>query len=492
MAHYRRPEVDLSNRIQLAVEMLKPIPERPWGRATELASQYGISRTRLYELRTQAAQALTVALEPQPSGPQPSSNMVCVDKAWLQRAIIVLPMLTGSVRGIQCALELLVGVHRSVGYISATLQAAGVAASAYNNTLVAALPVLAEADEIFQGQHPALTVVDGRSFLVVNLSAAETRDGTTWGVTFLDLQARGFEFQNVASDGATGLQAGIQDAQVFPFRCFDLFHLLRDAHRLSGQLERAAYRAIAAAEQARYWEQRAQGPKRRGGRQPKHPLSRPEAEAKETQAIVLYDLWQWLVREVRQALEPMDRRGRLKSVASVRDDLEVAIELMLQLDDNKVRAQAHKLVKHLDDLLAPLVWLEQQLAPWRATMDAATEAFVVWAWQAREVLALEVEKDFPVTMQPMVKAVWEALSSFHRSSSLAESFHSWLRPHLQAHRGMPDWLLPLLQLFWNHHSFPRGKRAGQSPLQRAGVTNSLPLSEVLDHLLAHAPAGSTI
>jgi len=492
MAHYRRPALDLSNRVQLATEMLAPIPERPWGRASQLARQHGISRTRLYELRAQAERGLMEALDCQPSGPRARATTLCIDQAWLQRAIVVLPMLSGSIRSIQCGLELLVGVHRSAGYISQTLQAAGAAATVYNQTLVPTQPVLAEADEVFQGQHPALTVVDGRSFLIVNLAAAEARDGTTWGVTFLDLHALGFKFQDVVGDGATGLRAGIQDAQVFPSQGFDLFHLLQDAQRLSGQLERAAYQAINVAEQARYWEQRAQGPKHRGGRRPKNLVSRPEAEAQEAQAIALYDLWQWLVREIRQALEPIDARGRLRPVAAVRADLEVAIELLEMLNDKKVKAQTHKLVKHLDDLLAPLARLEQQLAPWRTTLDAATEAFVVWAWQHREELALEVQKDFPVALQPMVQAVWEALTSFHRSSSLAEALHSWLRSYLQVHRGMPDWLLPLLQLFWNHHYFQRGKRAGQSPLLAAGVPNVLSLSAALDRLLAQVPVGSAI
>jgi hypothetical protein len=432
------------------------------------------------------------ALECQPTGPRPRATTLCIDKAWLQRAIVVLPMLSGSIRSVQCGLELLVGVHRSLGYISETLQAAGAAATVYNQTLVPTLPVLAEADEIFQGQHPALTVVDGRSFLIVNLSAAEARDGTTWGLTFLDLDARGVKFQDVVSDAATGLQAGIQDAHVFPSQGFDLFHLLHDAQRLSGQLERAAYRSIETADQARYWEQRAQGPKRRGGRRPKKLISRPEAEAQEAQAITVYDLWQWLVREVRQALEPIDARGRLRPVAAARADLEVAIELMLMLDDKRVKAQTHKLVKHLNDLLAPLARLEQQLAAWRMTVDAATEAYVVWTWQHREELALDVQKDFPVALQPTVKTVWEALTSFHRSSSLAEALHSWLRSYLQAHRGMPDWLLPLLHLFWNHHRFQRGKRAGHSPLQAAGVSNVLSLSAALDRLLAEVTVRSAM
>jgi hypothetical protein len=44
---------------------------------------------------------------------------------------------------------------------------------------------LAEADEMFQGKQPCLTVVDGQSFVLLNLKAEQTRDATSWGVTFL-------------------------------------------------------------------------------------------------------------------------------------------------------------------------------------------------------------------------------------------------------------------------------------------------------------------
>jgi len=48
---------------------------------------------------------------------------------------------------------------------------------------------------------------------------------------------------------------------------------------------------------------------------------------------------------------------------------------------------------------------------------------------------------------------------------------------------MCRWLLPLLQLFWNHHAFTRGKRAGHSPLDLAGVEDVPSLAEVLGQLL---------
>ena len=48
MAEYRVPEFTVEQRTAAAVQMLVPLPERPWGLVSELARQYGVSRTRLY------------------------------------------------------------------------------------------------------------------------------------------------------------------------------------------------------------------------------------------------------------------------------------------------------------------------------------------------------------------------------------------------------------------------------------------------------------
>lgn len=483
MPQYNRPEIDLSIRLALAVEMLTPIPERPWGRATELARLYGVSRQFLYEMRDRVLQAATDALSPRRPGPQPQASEIVIDRAFLRRAIAVLAMLKGTVRDIQQGLFLLFQVPRSVGHISQTLQEVGAAAAQDNESLLLPLPVLGEADEIFQGRRPCLTVVDGRSFLVLHLSPAEARDGTTWGVTLLDMQARGIQFQDLASDGATGIQAGVKEARLMvPLRP-DLFHLLREAMRLGQRLERAAYRAIAEAERVRRAEREAQATKRRQGRPLKVALSREQAEAKEQQAITRYDLFTWLIAEVRQALEPIDAGGRLTTAAQARATVEAAAALLEELGAKEIAAFAQKLREHLEELVAPLAWLEQSLSAWRANLDEETASFIGWAYLHRQALALDMEKDFPPALQSAARAFWEALALFHRSSSLAESLHSWLRPYLQIHRGMPRWLLPLLQWFWNHHPFQRGKRAGQSPLELAGAGEALPLAEALERLL---------
>ena len=482
MTEYRVPEFTLEQRTDVAVQMLLPLPERKWGLVSELARQYGVSRTILYKTRDRGLGGLAEALLPRDPGRPAQTSILTVDKPFVDRAIAVLPMLKGSVRDIRLGLSLIFGVARSVGYISETLTAAGEQATAYNRGVTVPLPILGEADEIFQGRKPCLTLVDGRSFLVLNLTPAESRDGTTWGLTFLDLVERGIQFHDLACDGATGLRAGVREAELaIPLRP-DLFHILRDAHRLTQRLERAAYKAIETAERARRADLEARGIIRRRGRRLKIKLPLPQAEIEEVNAIETFDNYCWLLSEIRQALEPITPDGRIISVVETKATIETAVELLKELNHPDITALADDLQEKTPELIAPLEWLEQQLASVRQDLDVDTETFLIWAWRHRQDLSLNIDTDFPEHLRPIAYAVWDALSLFHRSSSLAESLHSWLRPYLQIHRGMPKWLLPLLQLFWNHHEFERGKRVGSSPLKLAGVEDAPSLAEVLDQL----------
>lgn len=486
MAQYRIPEFTLEQRMEAALLMMNPF--REWGVVTQMASRYGVSRPLLYRLRDRLRDALTEILKPRPAGRPSSTTLLKVDRDFIQRTIVTLPLLKGTVRDIRLGLRLLLGVTRSVGHISRTLNAASEQAQAYHLGLSVPLPLLGEADEIFQGRQPCLTVVDGRSFLVVHLTPAESRDATTWGLAWLDLQERGIRFHHLVCDESRGLQGGVREARLsIPLRP-DLFHLLRDAHRITQRLEKAAYRAIATVERARRADQEAQGLIRRRGRPLKVRVPLPEAEAAEDRAITLYDAWCWLLKEIRQALEPISSTGGLVSAAQSQATLEAAVALLRELGHPEVVTFANHLEAKLPQLLAPLEWLEQHLRPVFQGLEEKAQAFILWAWQHRQQLGLDVAVDIPKELQTVARVAWDFLGLFHRSSSLTESLHSWLRPYLQIHRGMTRWLLPLLQLFWNHHEFERGKRAGHTPLELAGVENVPSLAEVLSWLVSPGEA----
>jgi hypothetical protein len=245
-----------------------------------------------------------------------------------------------------------------------------------------------------------------------------------------------------------------------------------------------AYQAMHQAERARRLEQEKHMKQRRKGRPMKPKMEFSQALAEETSAIAQYDQWNWLLQQTRQALEPFSPENTLQSSENARTTLVAAAELFTTLAHADITAFAEHLLEKLDELVAPLAWLEAALTPLLAQMTTPPQAFLLWAWQNPQTQNLDIERHFPAPLQALVSLCCTILGSFHRSSSLAESLHSWMRPHLQAHRGMPTWLLPMLQMVWNHHPFQRGKRKGKSPLEWANIPETLTLNQVFDLLTA--------
>lgn len=479
--HYRLKHIDMSTRLKLAMQMINN--QRPWGTVTTLANEYKVSRKFLYQLEHKAINALTSALYAQAPGPKLESKVLHVDDNLVLRTITTLAtVIPGSIRGIQTCLQEIIDTRCSTGFISQTLNLVGKSANRLNQRDIPEKPVLGEADEIFQGHQPCLTVVDGRSFAVLQLSPQKSRDADTWGASLLILQEQGIQFADLACDGARGITAGAKQAELnIPLRP-DLFHLLRESGRLKCTLESHAYKAMEQSQLAQRADRESRTSNKRPGRPLKVNVGLADAQTREQQAIDCYDLFVWLNAEIRQSLEPWNRDYTLTSVQQSKETLDTAISLLYELGNSKINDYAKVLKKHSEKLIAPLEWLEHQLSAYHQGISPEMESVIIWSYKHQQELGLSYAGEgFPEHLQPVVKAFWEALSLFHRSSSLAESLHSFLRPYFVLHRGIPEWLTPLLQYYWNHHEFQRGKRKGKSPLGEP-----LTWSESLDHLMAEA------
>jgi len=484
MTHYQLTHLDLSTRMELGLQMLNP--QRVWGEATQLAHTYGVSRKFLYGLRKRTEQSLQASLAPHPVGREANAPTLRVDQQLVRRAILVLSVLPPSIRNLQLAVKLLLGQHCSVGFIQQTLRVAGQRAQAENQSLHPVRPIQGEADEIYKTGQPCLTVLDGRSLLVLNLAHQDDCDRTTWGVTLLELQQQGVCFEDIALDGSLNLRAGIGDAALdCPLRP-DLFHLFQEGCEISRKLKWAVGQAHHLAQQGQKADEEAKRGKRFRGRPRRKPLGISSAQAQEQLAQITrqYELWIWLFGELHQTLQLIHPHGQLCDPVRARQELELIGEWMQTLTFGRIAGFARNVLALSQELLAPLERCVQRLAPWRQKLDAQWDGFVFWAWKHRQALQVDVERDFPAALQPVVQAIWHELANCHRTSSLAEALHSWLRPFLELHRGMPDWLLAILQAFWNHHPFQRGLRQGHSPLSLAGIVADASLGDWLEHLLA--------
>jgi hypothetical protein len=308
-------------------------------------------------------------------------------------------------------------------------------------------------------------------------------------VTLLDLVQRGIRFADLALDGSQNLRAGIRDAELIAPLRPDLFHLFQEGGEIRKKLKWSAQQAQIRFHQAQKAEQETQRSQRFRGRPRKKPLplSVAQAQAEAAQSQTQYELWAWLFGELRQALQWTNPQGGLKDPRQARQELTLILEWMQSLPVRRGPGFASHLAALLDELLAPLETCVQHLAALRQHLDPQQEAFILWAWQHRQALQIHIEQDFPPALRPVAQAFWTELALLHRSSSMAEALHSWLRPFFKLHRSMPDWLLALLQAFWNHHVFSRGKRKASSPLALAGVASPLSLAQWFDLLAQPTP-----
>jgi len=86
--YYRRPDLSLPQRTQIAISLLER--EGEYGVVTLLAAAYGVSRTFLYNLKETALGALEMALAGGRPGRPSLSSAICVEPNRLKRGIVTL------------------------------------------------------------------------------------------------------------------------------------------------------------------------------------------------------------------------------------------------------------------------------------------------------------------------------------------------------------------------------------------------------------------
>ena len=485
---FRLEPITVADRVALAATCLAGAGQ--YGLVTRVAAAAGTSRQFVYGLRERARAAVAQALAPGRPGRPPVQRPLVVDARAIERAVLVLHQeARASVRGIQACLAGILEVPRSVGAIQAVLTEAAQRAAAL--VPAAPRPVAADLDEVFAAGRPVLEVVDRPSGLVVALAPAPGRDETAWGSTLLDLQAQGVRFGAPAADGATGLRAGVQAAGL-PAPRLDHWHTLRDLGRHARTVEAAAYRAPDRAERATR-ALAAEAHRQAHGRRPQRgrplreaptPAQAAAATATAEEAVRRADGVAYIAGAVRDALRPLDpASGAARTPAAVAADLAAAAALLRELG-GRAAAAAHLLETRTAALVAYLEELQAALAAPRAALGEAAVAFLGWAWQHRQGLGLPDAAAAWPQAPALARAVWAALDGAVRGTGAVEALNSVLAAHRATRRGLPATCLALFRVYRNHHVFARGKRAGHSPLELAG----LPSPDWLDALGYGRPA----
>jgi hypothetical protein len=471
MKFSRRPDLDPHTRIHIV--MLAWLHRGIYGKMTEIAKHYQISRTFLYQLLFMANLQLETLFSD-------AKRLLPKDHRHFDQLIVLLRLEgTCSLLSIATIVKALEYHPTSVGSLSQFFHSAG---QALSSTLV--MPsktfVFYLSDEIFAIHMPILVTIDARSTTILKIELASDRSADTWRTHFAALENHQFVSLGLASDRGLGLVAGYRAACDMALWVADYFHAFRDLFTVLQQLERKAYTAIEKEYDATQKFARAKSEANLHKRLHHYDTAHHACE----QAIALYDHLAILLHLLREALQLCSPQGRLRTQQDVRSELTLLFDMLAELDCAAVTTTLKPIRMHLADLVVPFAQAEAVDAELRAIVPHEACEFFVLAWHhehlvyqspAKQKRAHQREQAFWLAcaeglvgdaFDTLKALVFDKLDSIVRASSLVEMVNGLIRPYLNSCKGqITQETLNLIMFYHNHRRYKSGKRQGKAPIE---------------------------
>ena len=476
----RRDDITSQQRAQIAIEVLSP--HRPRGAVKRLAKEHKVERKTLYDIATAGKRALEKALEPGPHGPQVREKTILVNRNRLTRSSVVLTEVGVSQRDVVLCVQELLDSQVSDSWVQAELAKAEGVAAARNAAWAPTVAETLSGDEIYSNGNPNLLVVGNDSLYIYALTRQPTCDGDTWGSVLLD----GPDCAQFASDGGKGLAAGAKEAEVGAHQ-LDWDHLLRPLWGQAARLEKQAYAALDKVEQRVKKIDQTHTPKRLA----QHWTAWEQLSVQADEEIDRYDKFLGIARQIDDWFALIDiESGHLRdpivgaeSLRNSGDQLKAwSGRIYKKLSDNLIHFAEALFAYHpvLAQALSPLneQWGEPAICTlsqiWQIEADEKRRPLSLLERHNRQTLwEVCLDKAVALLGPEQLWHAWDALCSVlgrsWRGSMLAECVNSLLRPVLDRRKHTDQGCLELFRFLHNVRSFERGKRAGHSPAQLAGL-----------------------
>jgi hypothetical protein len=495
----RRDDITGSERARIAIEVLQA--EREWGKVSKLACEYQITRKTVYDIGAAAERLLAKGLEPGPHGPHPAEQTIRVDRNRLARGTLVLTEKGVSQRGVSICLEELLDTRISPSWVNRELAKLEAVAAEVNEAWQPTVAETLSGDEIYSNGQPNLLVVGNDSLYIYTLTRQPDCDGDTWACVLLEVT----DCSQFASDGGKGLAAGVQVAGIERHQ-LDWDHLLRPMWGQLSRLEKRAYAALEAVEERAAKFEQAHTSKRLEQHLAAWERLSAEAEEKMTRHDAFLQLAQQvdtqfalIELESGQLRDPITGAACLRQIGQQLQTWQGGIyqKLSRNLDSFAEGLFAYQPI--LSQALAPLV--ERWGAPaiqalsriWQIEADEKRQPAPSKEYQTQQALwQASLDEAVSLLGEEQLWQAWHALRQVlgrsWRGSMLAECVNSLLRPILDGRKHTDQGCLELFRFLHNVRPFERGKRAGHSPAQLAG----LPMPDDPLTLLGLAPKASPV
>lgn len=479
----RRTDLPPLMRLYIGVTALLAQRKAVWGTITALAREFVISRTFVYMLAYQVAQA-GEDLFGQP--PSVSSVRKTPTKRLAYQYMVSL-RLEGccSIGAIATIMKRFQRDLSSTGKISQTLQHMG---ALVPNTLsvpegrVQMLVVFAS-DELFAHKLPILVTAEPVSSALLRLELVTQAQWTAWQQHWECLEDNGYYALYLVSDGGQALSKAQKETLKDRVRQPDTYHAI--AHRLGGlvrRLEREAYRAIEQEEEAQRLLRQAATKKQR--QQTRTTMTHAARRAAEK--IARYEDVRYLYHCLVEELRLFDEVGQMRGQQEAAGNIEAALDLLEELGIDRITEVVQSIRRTLPDLLHyfdQARFVVASLDTWPLEPETLHALCLAWQWHkhritaktpkarrycaAQEQIALNtalvvLSDDF----ETWKAQVYRQLDQIVRSSSMVECLNSIIRPYLDTtHNHVTQELLNLILFYHNHRRYQAGERKGRTPME---------------------------
>jgi hypothetical protein len=489
MKFTRRHDLDPQTRIEIVKDVW--INQGIYGKMTQIAQDYHISRTFLYQLSWAAKHHLEELFSDPQYLIEPSDFLL---EPW----ILVL-RLEG-----QCSIPSISSIFKhfdyqpsSVGYLSQYLKD-------YGRSVPSTLRVAEKkmvfylSDEIFAIGVPILVTLEAQSTAILKIELASDRSAETWEAHFKDLDKHLFHSIGMASDRGVGLMTGYQAACQDGRWVCDQFHEFQELFHRCQQLERKAYGAIGKEMEAVALFHNAKSEANLQKRLEQYERSHQACE----QAMARYDQLSLLLQWLRATLHLCSPLGRLRTVEGVRSALIYLLDMIQEVDDEKLAKLLKPIRSHLDDILVPFEQVESVHGELLELMPEPIVDALVLAWhhnhlsyqshgQKKHAHQQQSQQwlDFAEGLlddqfAPRKVLVFEKLDTVVKASSLVEMVNSLLRPYLNSSKGqITQETLNLIMFYHNHRRYKGGRRQGKAPIEL--LTGEALQGDWVDLLMQH-------
>ncbi len=477
MKFLRRPDLNSSKRLYIATTALSAMLNHHWGIISGMAKQFNVSRTFIYMLVSTLIEMDSVLF---------GTTYQYTESKFVAFQYMLSLRLEGrcSIQSISTILNRFQISPNSTGSISQYLTYFG---SIVPNTLSSnndeTKIVVFLSDEIFSKNTPILVTVDAKSSAILRIELANSRKAEEWEQHWQCLEENGIFAAYLVCDEGSGLCAAKKEALPEIARQSDTYHAIAHVFGLwVKRFEKAAYSAIATEDKCFNNLDSARSEKVINRRINQFEI----AEKAATDAIDLYDAFQFLYNCLIEQLRVFDVNGTLRNREDAEENIKVGLDLIDTLGKKNLTTAANKVRRTLPELFHYFDVAKEvmkKLDQLGIDQDVLSALCLAWQWNKGKIKAKKAGRrqqciqnehnclEFTIghlqeEYEDVKEQVYEELDQIVQSSALVECINSIIRPYLDNLKNqITQETLNLIMFYHNHRRYIAGKRKGKTPIE---------------------------